>query len=105
MNRMIDFKEMRSLVFAIVNERFGDHVPGGLRIDLVNLDRGAKAALSILMGKSSVEALKRSMEWAALRPWRTLGRMSNCLLLNSTTRRPIPYLALSMCRKAPRLIT
>jgi hypothetical protein len=48
---MIDFKEMRSLVFAIVNERFGDDVPGGLRIDLVNLDRGGEGGLVYLDGE------------------------------------------------------
>jgi hypothetical protein len=50
-NRMIDFKEMRSLVFAIVDERFGDDVPGGLRIDLVNLDRGGEGGLVYLDGE------------------------------------------------------
>jgi hypothetical protein len=48
---MIDFKEMRNLVFAIVNERFGDNVPGGLRIDLVNLDRGGEGGLVYLDGE------------------------------------------------------
>ncbi len=48
---MIDFKEMRSLVFAIVDERFGDDVPGGLRIDLVNLDRGGEGGLVYLDGE------------------------------------------------------
>jgi hypothetical protein len=48
---MIDFAEMRSLVFAIVNERFGDSVPGGLRIDLVNLDRGGEGGLVYLDGE------------------------------------------------------
>jgi hypothetical protein len=51
MNRMIDFREMRSLVFAIVNERLGDNVPGGLRIDLVNLDRGGEGGLVYLDGE------------------------------------------------------
>jgi hypothetical protein len=48
---MIDFKEMESLVFAIVDERFGNNVPGGLRIDLVNLDRGGEGGLVYLDGQ------------------------------------------------------
>src|SRR5277367_2798501 len=48
---MIDFKAMRSLVFAIVEERFGADVPGGLRIDLVNLDRGGEGGLVYLDGE------------------------------------------------------
>jgi len=48
---MIDFKEMESLVFAIVDERFGNNVPGGLRIDLVNLDRGSEGGLVYLDGQ------------------------------------------------------
>jgi hypothetical protein len=49
---------MRSLVFVIGNERFGDGVLGGLRIDLVNLDRGGEGGSSILTETLSAEALK-----------------------------------------------
>jgi hypothetical protein len=48
---MIDHAEMRSLVFTIVNERFGNNVPGGLRVDLVNLDRGGEGGLVYLDGE------------------------------------------------------
>src|SRR5271155_2103115 len=102
---MIDFKAMRSLVFAIVEERFGADVPGGLRIDLVNLDRKGEGGLVYLDGEivrrgartlngmRRLEAVEDSWEYVELP------------VVQLTMRKPIPYLSPSMCRRAPRLIT
>jgi hypothetical protein len=47
---MIEQDEMKSLLDGLVRERFDNAVPAGLKVDVVNLNRGGKGGLVYLDG-------------------------------------------------------